>query len=59
MEKWHWLRIEPYAGNARAPTVSGRGIVFGGAKTNDKVYAVVDKDGDLRADDRISYRQTE
>ncbi|MFP4466894.1 MAG: PQQ-dependent sugar dehydrogenase [Candidatus Goldiibacteriota bacterium] len=40
--------------NARAMAVSGSGVVFVGSRSAGKVYAVVDKDRDMKADEVIT-----
>jgi len=48
------FRIEVYAEgleNARSLIMSEKGTLFVGTRTSDKVYAVVDKDGDFSADE--------
>jgi glucose/arabinose dehydrogenase/predicted nucleotidyltransferase len=51
------FRIEVYAGgvaNARSLALSPNGTVFVGTRQEGKVYAVVDRDGDRRADQVIT-----
>ncbi|TXK51581.1 sorbosone dehydrogenase family protein [Pontibacter qinzhouensis] len=50
------FRIDYYARNvtdARSMAISPSGIVFVGTRSNDKVYALVDRDGDGQAEDVV------